>query len=42
MERRRLGSIEAQEFIATNPSSAVLPPDGSRIEEFRRDSAEYF
>ena len=42
MEQRRLGSIEAQEFIATNPSSAVLPPDGSRIEEFRRDSAEYF
>jgi len=42
MEHRRLGSIEAQEFIATNPSSAVLPPDGSRIEKFRRDSAEYF
>ena len=42
MERHRLGSIEAQEFIATNPASAVLPPDGSRIEQFRRDSAEYF
>jgi len=42
MERHRLGSIEAQEFIATNPASAVQPPDGSRIEQFRRDSAEYF
>ena len=42
MERHRLGSIEAQEFIAENPASAVLPPDGSRIEQFRRDSAEYF
>lgn len=42
MERHQLGSIEAQEFIATNPANAVLPPDGSRIEQFRRDSAEYF
>ncbi len=42
MEPHRLGSIEAQEFIATNPASAVLPPDGSRIEQFRRDSVEYF
>ena len=42
MERHRLGSIEAQEFIATNPANAVVPPDGSRIEQFRRDSAEYF
>ena len=42
MERHGLGSIEAQEFIAENPASAVLPPDGSRIEQFRRDSAEYF
>ena len=42
MEDCRLGSLEAQEFIATNPASAVLPPNGSIIQQIRRDSTEFF